>query len=194
LRSALLYTRGLLEEVDMRLIALSLALGAAASLASHSALAVESHCTSGNGLRGYNEGYSLEKNLLENIWSRFACNTVEQFVAAIDVPFGASTSSDVYLQCRNVGISTAISDQIYAKQKECLLECYESGSAIGRLNGKIYCGLTEKGEFESSYTLCPLGSQQGCNSALRSYVQTNCPNQVMADPGFDEYVKLACEL
>lgn len=178
----------------MRRIALSLALGAAAALASPSALAVESHCTSGNGLRGYNEGYSLESNLLDRVWSRFACNTVEGFVAAINVPFSAVPSSDVYLQCRNVGISAAIADQIYAKQKECLIECYTSGSAIGTLNGKIYCGLPMGENKSAPYSLCGVGSQQGCKSALRSYVQTTCPGQAAADPGFEEYVRLACEL
>jgi hypothetical protein len=186
----------MLEEVDMRLIALSLALGAAASLASHSALALDSHCTSGNGKRGYDEGYKIESNLLEQIWSsRFSCNTVEQFVSAINVSLSAVPSSDAYLQCRNVGVSAAIQAQIYDKQVECSLGCYQSGSSIGTLNGEIYCGLPEEDNKRTGgYSICAVSSTQGCASALRSYVQSNCAAKAAADPGFEGYVRSACKL
>ena len=175
---------------------ITISLVAATSLLSSAALALPAQCQSSSGKRGYRDGYDLENGLLNRIWTtRFACDTLEQFIMAINVPFSPSFSSDPYLRCRNVGLADAVIDTIGSHQVSCGIQCYDNGSSIGQLAGVIYCGLPPLMSPKTySSNLCTITSRQGCNSALRSVVQTSCAQQAAAGPGFDSYVETACRL
>jgi hypothetical protein len=175
---------------------MSIPVVAAAALVSGSALALPAQCQSSNGHRGYKDGYDLENGLLNHIWNtRFACNTLEEFIAAVNVQIDLSPSSDPYLQCRNVGIADAVVDAMGYRQSSCGAQCYDNGSSIGEKAAVIYCGLPPLMKTKSySHKLCTITSRQGCNSALRSLVQARCAQQAAADPGFESYVEAACRL
>src|SRR5687768_13119025 len=89
----------------------------AASLVTSTALARSPQCYSGNGERGYKEGYNLETNVLRTVRARFDCNNIEDFVKAIDIPFGTYSTS-AYLRCRNEGIRDAVESAIIDAQTE----------------------------------------------------------------------------
>jgi hypothetical protein len=163
-------------------------------LVSSAALAEPPSWCTGSGATGYNQGYDLEYNLLQNIWStRFDCNTLEDFVAAVEVPTPSSSSSSLFLDCRNVGIAESIWAVIAEKQNECAVDCYDNGADIGETQAAIYCNLPEPYEAQMlAFPLCSITSEQGCEAALRSSVTQNCPEAAGADPGYEEFVAMSC--
>jgi len=151
-------------------------------------------CLSGDGARGYNQGYQLESGVVERIWGMFSCNSVEDFVKSVDVGWTPSFTADRFLRCRNIGIGQAIGDKIQEKAVSCGHQCFTTGSEIGELNGKLYCAPPDLSEKSMELSFCSLVSTQACSSTLRSYVQNNCQDRAASDPGFEDYVKRACKL
>lgn len=169
----------------------------AATMISVAAFARPQECRTGSGARGYQQGYALEENLLNRVWrTRFDCDTLEDFVYAIDVHFDPARTRSPYLNCRNAGIVEAIQDQIEKRTNQCAHQCYRSGSDIGRLGGQQFCGLVEVAEVDRYVPrLCQIVSIQACRSAFRSYVNNNCPNDRDKDPElFEVFVQDSCKL
>lgn len=149
-------------------------------------------CTSGSGLNGYNSGYQLQTNLLRYIWeSSYDCDTLEDYIRAVDVPFDPSSSS-TYLACRNAGIADGIRSSIEYYQTQCVVACAVNGADVGSLNGRIYCGVPVTYSLTGELKVCDYVSEQACRGALTSYANSYCPEKKAADPKFDEFLGYAC--
>jgi hypothetical protein len=169
----------------------------AATMISVAAFARPQECRTGSGARGYQQGYALEENLLNRVWrTRFDCDTLEDFVYAIDVHFDPARTRSPYLNCRDAGIVEALQDQIEKRTNQCAHQCFRSGSEIGRLGGQQFCGLAVVTQVEiARIPLCQLTSIQGCRSAFRSYVNNNCPKEAENDRDFfEQFARDACKL
>lgn len=174
-----------------------LVLAACALFTSSAALAnLPRECRTGSGGRGYREGRDLERNLLQFLWdTRFDCDTLEDFVAAVDVPLSRTLSTSPYLRCRDVGIVHGIRGVIEERQFECGLACFDQGLNIGELQARIYCRLPEqhREQGQKSFSLCTIATEQACKGALRSEVNNLCPASAASDSRFEEFVERACD-
>lgn len=153
-------------------------------------------CTTGSGARGYEEGRNLQRNLLQFLWAtRFDCDTLEDFIYAVDVPLSRTPSTSSYLRCRDVGIVHGIRSVIEEKQTACGWMCFDQGLDIGEMQARIYCRLPEpyKREAQISLALCTIATEQACKGALRSEVNNLCPASAASDPLFEEFVEKACD-
>lgn len=174
-----------------------LALAGLTLFASSAALAQRpQECRTGNGARGYEEGRNLQRNLLQYLWeTRFDCNTLEDFVYAVDVPLSSTPSTSAYLRCRDVGIVSGITSMIEEKQSSCAWMCFAQGLDIGETQARIYCRLPQqyKAMAQMSIPLCTVATEQACKGALRSYVNNLCAASAASDPAFEQFVEKACD-
>lgn len=172
------------------------ALAALVSLAPADASATThppSACMAGGGSRGYQQGYRYERRLLETIWSRFDCDTLEDFVKAVEIDPWTSSSSR-FLECRNTGIVDAVYDVIDEKTAFCVDACFDSGVDIGRKQADVYCGLPlDRGFTAMDLNLCQTASEQACESAFRSRVNSRCRWKADQDPEYERFVDRACD-
>jgi len=160
-------------------------------------------CIRGDGARGHDEGYALERDVLDEIWSSgdFTCLSLERFVDAINLPIPASISWDDYLSCRNAGVASAIQAVIRERHRQCGRDCTDAGIGMGRHAGAQFCGAYAPPQIvsksaEQSYEgppICSIFTQQGCRTAMISYVNGNCPEVRDAQlEKFDRLLEKAC--
>lgn len=187
--------------------AVVLAVATAALISTDAMASAPRMCSDGDGLRGYNLGRELESRSLRRNFERFfTCGSFESFAAAVRVDLEATSTSDRYLQCRDIGIIHGMNETIREIALNCNLQCSDSGGSIGRRAARQYCGILEiiasPGGFAAMtiatpIPTCNLATQSACRAAFTSTVENDpaCNAQANADRStFRDALDDACKL
>lgn len=173
------------------------------AISSFSSMSIE--CASSLfGERGYNFGYNLERQLLDDVWYRYGtCLSIDQFVdnSVIETDFQAGTTR--YILCRNEGILDSMLDSVEHKQEFCSMECLENGEKAGLIAAAAVCGLQrqspvvvakilEKLRNAPSIGLCSVTHTQACQNAFNTFVTENsCHVDELTK---QDFVAMACSV
>jgi hypothetical protein len=142
-------------------------------------LGAPAECSSASSANFYNQGFSIQKNVVRYLWERnfrSDCTQLESFIDAINLPFGFDQPASPGLRCRNTGLADGLIEAINDVTDSCTTECLSSGSATGEILGTQVCNASNQKTLYQ-LKLCGFTAEQSCRSALVSYVGSHCPDK-----------------
>jgi hypothetical protein len=181
-----------------------LAASAAALISTDALAAPPGSCRSGEGRRGYDQGYQIQARLLRANFKRyFTCNSLESFIKAVNIEFPEAMSTDRFLQCRDLGLIDGMNDTIRAIGDECPQRCSDSGGSLGTLAARQYCRIQEviaeapsfgAPRYPEPIPICTIATEQACRAAFTSVVENDdaCSKRSRRDPNFSQQIEDTC--
>ncbi len=136
-------------------------------------------CGGGSNLNYFNQGYSIQRNLVHHLWVqnlKLDCTQLDSFIGAVDLPFGFDQPRSPGLRCRSEGMVEGLMGAINEITDGCTTECTTNGSATGNLLGAQLCNTTQYRAI-MELNICNFVAEQSCRSALVGYVNSHCPSK-----------------